>query len=344
MSNTRKYNIFIFLSTFIRNILEVYSIVYLYKKGFNYRSILSFYILLYILGIFISSITIYLSSIIKTKYILIFSILMSIISYYLLYKINNYYLLVPLLSLSMFTYHPIRHLYGIKNLNNRIDIGNNLIFMYLALLLSNIIVIKKINILYVILLSILSIIPLFFIDDKKEKFKLIEIKKDKIIYFILDQGRVLFLLFEPLYLYIYISSKISYIGLFNIILTIASIIYIYLIGKYLNLIRNFKYINIIFVIILLLKLNINNKHILLIIAFLEGLLSKTSELYSTRVMYQNKTNIYGYIFLSEIVFLLTRIIILIIMYFINNLIVMLYVLILIIFSISIKKNTSYLVS
>ena len=49
MSNTKKYNIFIFLSTFIRNILEVYSIVYLYKKGLGYRNILSFYILLYIL-------------------------------------------------------------------------------------------------------------------------------------------------------------------------------------------------------------------------------------------------------------------------------------------------------
>lgn len=344
MTNTRKYNIFIFLSTFIRNILEVYSIVYLYKKGFNYRSILSFYILLYILGIFISSITIYLSSIIKIKYILLFSILMSIISYYLLYKIDNYYLLVPLLSLSMFTYHPIRHIYGIKNLNNRMEIGNNLIFMYLALLLSNIIVIKKIKIIYIIILSILSIIPLFFIKDKKEKFKVKKIKKDKIIFFILDQGRVLFLLFEPLYLYIYISSKISYIGYFNIILTIASIIYIYLIGKYLNLIRNFKCINIIFVIVLLLKLNIIDKNILLIIAFLEGLLSKTSELYSTRILYQNKDNIYGYIFLSEIIFLLTRIIILIIMYFINNLVIMLYILIFMIFLISIKKNTSYLVS
>ncbi len=344
MSNIRKYNIFIFFSTFIRNILEIYSIVYLYQKGFNYQSILLFYILLYILGIFISSITIYLSSIIKVKYILIFSILMSIISYYLLYKINNYYLLIPLLSLSMFTYHPIRHLYGIKNLNNRIDIGNNLIFMYLALFLSNIIVIKKINILYVILLSILSIIPLFFIEDKKEKFKINKIKKDKIIYFILDQGRVLFLLFEPLYLYIYISSKISYIGLFNIILTLASIIYIYLIGKYLNLIKCFKYLNIIFVIILLLKLNINDKNILLIIAFLEGLLSKTSELYSTRILYRNKDNTYGYVFISEIIFLLTRIIILIIMYYINNLIIMLYILIFMIFLISTKKNTSYLVS
>lgn len=344
MSNTRKYNIFIFFSTFIRNILEIYSIIYLYKKGFNYRSILSFYILLYILGIFISSLTIYLSSIIKIKYLLMFSILMSIISYYLLYKIENYYLLIPLLGLSMFTYHPIRHILGINNLNNRIEIGNNLIFMYLALLLSNIIVIKKLNLFYVIILSILSIIPLFFIEDKKEQFKLEYIKKDKIIYFILDQGRVLFLLFEPLYLYIYISSKISYIGLFNIILTLSSIIYIYLIGKYLNLFKSFKYINIIFVIILLLKLNIKDKTILLIIAFLEGLLYKTSELYGTRILYQNENNTYGYIFLSEIIFLLTRIIILIIMYLINNLIAMLYILIFIIFLISLKKDTSYLVS
>ncbi len=344
MSNTRKYNIFIFLSTFVRNILEVYSIVYLYKKGFNYRNILSFYILLYILGIFISSATIYLSSIIKIKYLLIFSIMMSIISYYLLYKINNYYLLIPLLSLSMFTYHPIRHIYGINNLNNRIDISNNLIFMYLALLISNIIVIKKLNIVYIIILSTLSIVPLLSIHNKGEEFKIEYIKKDKIIYFILDQGRVLFLLLEPLYLYLYISNHISYIGVFNIILTIASIIYIYLLGKYFNLFKHFKYLNIVFVLVLLLKLNIKDKNILLIIAFLEGLLSKTSELYSTRILYQNKNNTYGYVFITEIIFLLTRIIFLIIMYIINDIVISLYILIFIIMLISIKKDTSYLVS
>lgn len=344
MSNTRKYNIFIFFSTLIRNILEVYSIVYLFKGGLNFQSILIFYISLYTLGLFISSITIYLSSIIKIKYLLVFSIVISIITYYLLYKIDNYYLLIPFLGLSMFTYHPIRHLYGINNLNNRFDIGNNLIFMYLATLLSNFIVIKKIKIIYVMILAALSIIPLFFIEIKKEQFKIVKINKEKIFYFILDQGRVLFVLFEPLYLYIYVSSKITYIGLFNIILIVASIIYVYIIGKYLNLFKTFKYLNLLFVIILIMKLNLHNTSILLVISFLEGLSMKSSELYSTRILYQNKSNSYGYIFISELIFLITRIIILLLMYVFNNLIIMLYFLIFMILLISIKKDTSHLVS
>ena len=48
------YNIFIFLSTFIRNILEVYSCIYLYQKGLSFREILLFYILVYLIGIILN--------------------------------------------------------------------------------------------------------------------------------------------------------------------------------------------------------------------------------------------------------------------------------------------------
>lgn len=115
----RLYNIFTFLSTFIRNILEVYSCIYLYQKGLSFREILLFYILVYLIGIILNIMIYFISRKVSINYLLIISIIFSIITYYLFHKSNNYLLLGILLSVSMFTYHPIRHIYGRSASNTR---------------------------------------------------------------------------------------------------------------------------------------------------------------------------------------------------------------------------------
>lgn len=333
------YNIFIFLSTFIRNILEIYSCIYLYQKGLSFREILLFYILVYLIGIILNIMIYFISRKVSINYLLIISIIFSIITYYLFHKSNNYLLLGILLSVSMFTYHPVRHIYGVYSLNNKVDIGNNLIFMYIAIILSNYFVMKRINILVIILLSFLSIIPLFFINKKMYNSQMSLIKKDKVIFFVKDQGRVLFMLFEPLFLYLYINNSIRYVGLFNVIVSIASIIYMIFIIRYVNVDKYFKFINIFLVFVLILKLNINNKVFLYVIAFFEGLCFKTSELYSTNILYNTVDEPIGYIVMSQIIFLVARIVLLIISYFIGDIKIMLYMFVFIIFLISLKKDT-----
>ena len=73
MSNIKRYNIFILLSTLARNIVEVFSSVLLYKMGYSLKEILLFYSLVYLTGAITSTIVIYLTKIIKPKYILIVS-------------------------------------------------------------------------------------------------------------------------------------------------------------------------------------------------------------------------------------------------------------------------------
>lgn len=305
MKNIKTYNIYLFISTFTRNIIDIYSVVYLYQKGFDINSICLAYIIIYLLGIIITYLSLKIGNIIGYKYILILSSIVTSVSFYILKLSNNLFLIALFLSLSIHTYHPIKHYYGIKLLRKKESIGLTLILIYISTFISSYFVIKNINNIYLLIISIIGIIPSMFIKkDKKEKIIYTGINNNKLNFFILDQTRILFLLFEPLYLFI-ISNKLSFVGTFNIVITISSVIYLYFISKKINLEKKYKYINIFFVIILLLKINIKNKILLLIIALFEGIGIKTNELISTYTLYNNDLSL-GYLLLSEIIFLLTK--------------------------------------
>ena len=343
MKNIKFYNIFIFISTLTRNIIDIYSVVYLYQKGILIKEIILIYAFVYLFGAIISTFGIKLGNKIGYKYPLIISSIASSVAFYLIYSTKNIYLISIFLSLSIFTYHPIRHYYGITLLKDKKNIGTTLIFIIIAQIVSSYFAIKKIKIIYLIIISIISIIPMLFI--KKEKSKKITIPQKipsiKLRFFILDQFKIIFLLLEPLYLYL-VSKKLSYVGIFNIVTIISSIICLYVLSRLVNLKKYYKYINIIFVIVLILKLNIDNKTFLLIIAFLEGLGIKTNELVSTVNLYDNQDNNEGYVIISEIIFCITRSIILIILYLFNiNLKISMYILLIGIFFLSFQyKNTS----
>lgn len=343
MTNIKFYNIYMFISTLTRNIIDIYSVVILYQKGFSINNIIGIYAITYFIGSYISTLSIKIGSNIGFKYILIFSSIITSISFYIMNKIYDPYIIAIFLSLSIFTYHPIKHYYGINILKEKKEIGNMIILTYIATILSSYIAIKNVKIIYLVIISFISIIPTLFIKkEKKEKITYpMFISKSTLNFFILDQFKIIFLLLQPLYLYI-ISNNISYVGIFNIIIAISSIIYIYSYANKKNIEKQYKLINIFFTIILLLKLNINNKIILLIIALLEGIGIKTNELISTMNLYQNKKSKTGYLIISEIIFCLVRGLILSVIYILKiDLKINLYLLLIGIFFLSFqyKKDT-----
>lgn len=318
MKSIKFYNMYIFLETFTRNIVDIYSVVFLYQKGFTIRDIIGIYSIVYFLGIFVSKYSIIIGNKIGYKYILFVSSILTIITFIIINQLYNPYLISLFLSLTIFTYHPIRHFYGISLLKYRKEIGNILIYTYLSSFLSSYFVIKNINIYYLIIITIISIVPSLLIKNNSENKIIIpthlSIKKTR--FYIYDQTRILFLLLEPLYLYL--ISDISYVGMFNIILTISSVVYLYLISNKLNLRKYYKIINIFFFLVLFLKLNIKNKGLLLVVAFLEGIGIKTNELVSNINLYDVETyNIEGYIIYSEMIFCLVRTIILSLIFITN---------------------------
>lgn len=339
----KNYNIFLFLSTISRNLMEVLNIALLYKLNYSLKQIILFYIIFYFTGIIVNLLVVYLSNYLKIKYILIISSILLCISYYYLNIMNNNLNSLIIFSIlsafSSFSYHIIRHFYALNCKSNKDEeIGNYLIFIVLGVSLAtyiNTYILERysilINIIIVLILGILSIIPLSKISITTEKEKLTNVKLNirQKLFFYLEQSKVLFLLFEPLYLIIHIKDKLTYIGLFNAVLSMSSIISIYLVVRKINNYKYFKYINIIFVLILITKLNITNSNILLLIAFMEGILTKLYEIVSTKNLYQinNLTNIKSYLLKVEIIFLSSRVILLLIFYLTNiNIKTLLYIL------------------
>ena len=342
MKTIKNYNIYIFISTFTRNIIDIYSIIYLYQKGLSIKEIISIYALTYFIGYFISMMSITIGNRIGYKYILIISSIITSITFYIIHKSNSIYLISLFLSLSMFTYHPIRHYYGIKLLKQKKQIGTTLIFIYLSSMLSSYLAINNIKIIYLVIISIIGIIPALFIEkEKPHKITKKTIPYQKLKFFFFDQFKIVFILLEPLYLYL-IANNISYVGVFNIFLTFSSIICIYLLSNKINISKNYKYINVLFTLILIIKLNTYNKNLLLIIAILEGIGIKTNELVSTMNLYNVKKIDEGYIIMSEKIFCVIRSFILSLIYFLPfSLKTNLYILIIGIFILSFqyKKDT-----
>ena len=254
MKNLKYYNLYMFVSTLTRNIIDIYSVVLLYKNGFTINDIIGIYAITYFIGSYISTLSIKIGNHIGFKYILIFSSIITSISFYAINRLNDPYIIAILLSLSIFTYHPIKHYYGITLLKEKKEIGNIIILTYLASIISSYFAIKEIKIIYLVIISLISIIPSLFI--KKEKKQVItypkSIPRNSLNFFILDQFKIIFLLLQPLYLYL-ISNTISYVGIFNIIITISSILFIYLIANKKDIERHYKLINILFTMVLLLK-------------------------------------------------------------------------------------------
>lgn len=355
MSNIKKYNIFIMLSTIARNIVEVFSSVLLYKMGYTLKEILLFFTILYFIGGIISVIVIYFTKYINAKYILILSSIIFSISFYYMSimdkTINNLIIFSIIYGVGCYSYHSLRHYFAIKSIDKdkKKNIGSILIFSNIGLIIAPLLVgyiTKKLSLIVlaiiVIILSILAIIPLFRLDIKESNIpiKYQKIEKNKLLFFILEQAKVINLSLQPLYLYLFINNKIEYVGIFNAIMGVSACIFIYLFVRKIDDNKYFKYLNMLFCLILLLKLNITNKYLILLVGFFEGLGIKMFEIVSAENIYNinRDTNIKGYLILVEVIFCLTRSLLCLIGYFINDIRIILYLSIVLIFIISFIKR------
>lgn len=355
MTNIKKYNIFILLSTIARNIVEVFSSVLLYKMGYSLKEILLFFSILYFVGAITSTLVIYLTRVINAKYILIFSSFVFSGSFYFMSimekSMSNLIIFSIIYGIGSYSYHSLRHYFAIKSMDKdkKKDIGSILIFSNMGLIIAPILVsyvTKKLSIvilaIIVIVLSILAIIPLFKLDikDDNTEIKFERISKNKILFFVLEQAKVINLSLQPLYLYLFINNKIEYVGIFNAIMGISACIFIYFFVRKIDDNKYFKYLNILFCLLLLLKLNIKSKYLILIIGFFEGLGIKMFDVVSAENIYNidKNTNVKGYLIIVEIIFCLVRSIFCLIGYFINDIKIILYLSIILIFIVGFVKR------
>ena len=311
MKNNRTYHLFLLLSTFTRGLVETFSLVLLYNKGFEMREILVFLLIMYLLGILIN----YFSLKFNYKVMLIISSIFFGTSYlYLSGNDISIFLLAIFLSLSNYSYHSIRHYLGLVMLKKR-DARLLVNIMNIGMILSSIfgvLIISKLPLIIVsiilIVLIALSLLPIFKlkINPPKGDRKVI-ISKRKIIFNILDQFKVIFMELQPLFLYLYVNDSIVYVGIFNIVISIASLIVVYFISSKLDRGNYFRYITLLLGVVLFLKINVKSSMVLLIIAFFEGIFVKLYDGYSLSYLYDIKDiDIKKYLIMEETIFFISK--------------------------------------
>lgn len=330
MKNIKTYNIFLFLSTLTRNLVNVFSLVILYKKGYTINNLLFFLFIMYLSGILIN----YFSLKIYYKVVLIISSIIYGLSFIYLTFINksiiSLSILAILLAIGNYSYHTIRHFLALTMFKKvRLNTSKFILINYLSIISASILGMLLINKLSLIItsiiifiLSFISIIPILkqprINIDNSNFNKKISIPKNKIIFNILEQFKVIFMELQPLFLFIYIDNSIYYVGIFNIITNIASLLVIYFISKKINF-KYFKYYTLILGLILILKINIKSGILLLFIAFLEGIFVKIYESTSLSNLYDYQDNYASkYLLVEELIFFISKTII-ILLYLLFNL-------------------------
>lgn len=353
MNKARVYNIFLFLSTFTRSLVEVFSLVLLYQKGYTINDIFFFLTIMYLTGIIVSKLALSISS----KLVLIISSIIYGLSYIYLFYVNksiiSLSILATLLGLGTYSYHIIRHYLALELLDDKKRRPNKIILItYLGTIFSSLIGMllidklpRHITCIIIFIMSFISIFPVLKLPQERlissKNTYQVHIPTSKLIFSILEQAKVIFLELQPLFLYVYINKSIYYVGIFNIITNIASLIVVYILSTKLKK-DNFKYYTIILGLILILKLNIKSGLVLLLIALLEGIFIKIYETFSLDNLYSHdNTPIIPYLYTEELIFFTTKTIIMFIFCFFNlNLYIIMYfnIVILVLSGFFIKKE------
>ena len=341
MSDLKKYNIFIFITSFAKLLVEIFIPLILYNMSFTIKEIILFLILKYSFCLLFIPVGYFIGKKYSVSTLMILSSIIFSITYIYLSQINKNLTSLIILSILYSSYLMFywlgRHTYGLsiiedKKTTDNVSLYN--IFTILGGLFSPFIgsyIIEKTSTLtlstIVLVLMIISIIPL----TKIKKIKLnpnTQIKhiiksfpKTNYIFNTLDQLRYILYTVLPLWIYINIKSKYSYIGILNIITGLGSIIYIYLLSKKMD--KNKKdYLSLsllIMGIIYLLKITITSNLAYLIITLFEGITKSSLDTITLRntYVYQKNYCITSYIIFTEIINNIARTLFLIIFYIFN---------------------------
>ena len=99
INNHVKFNIFSFISTFARSLIEIYISLYLYKNGFSINLILLFYLLENLFAMFLSYIFVKIGEKYKYSIVMYIGIISFIILQIVLNNLINSYIYIIILSL-----------------------------------------------------------------------------------------------------------------------------------------------------------------------------------------------------------------------------------------------------
>ena len=339
------FKLYVFLSTFARNLVEVFVPIILYKNGFSFKQV----ILYFLLTNFFCLLWDYSCVLLSKKYSNKILSLISMISFFLLQfilssiKINTFYLILVALLYSLYrqTYWISRRFYSFKILRGGeiskkysiISIINQIgvvVSVYIGSLILDYINVSVLTIVSVIIF-IISVIILFLLrfdheknDEKIHFFKTLKtIPKQDLCHFgfyeLLNIIKFLF----ALYIFIYIKNNYQTIGIISIVINISIMMFSYFYAKYIDKNidknRNLLQVSILLVVLtFILKANVTN-YLIIIVSFIEGMTFKMYEISFNSRLYvlSKKYEYYNFNMVYEIVLNFFRTIVMFILFMSN---------------------------
>lgn len=340
MSNLKKFNIFVFITSFAKGLIEVFIPLILYDKGFTIKDILLFLIIKHALCTLLSFPTKFYKDASCSFLMVTSSIFFSITYIYLNFLKDSIFSLITLAILSSLYasfYWTVRHVYALRIIDDKKATDNTSsyqIFTLVGLLLSTFIgaeiiehfgyLVLSIIVLIIMNLSILPLLKMKTYDTKTpETMKEIATSYPlkNFIFTFIDQFRSIAIYLFPLYVYLYIKRKFTYLGVVNIICGISSIIYIYYLAKKMDKNKKdyLKLSSILLAITFLIKLNVKGSIIFLIVVFFEGIFKSSLDTIVQRntYAYGKNYNSISYIGFSETIINLSKVLILLVFYLTN---------------------------
>lgn len=305
--NRKKFELFVFLSTFSRSLIEVFIPIILYKFGYTLKEVIFYFMMSHIFSFILAFPFIWISKKYNNKILTFIGIIAFVILQILLNNITSsiYYLLLIGFLFAVYRrgYWISRRYYNMKVIKKEkvastfsiISIINHLgvlISSYVGSILLDFMDINTVTCISIVLFLI-SLIPLFKMEFKhienESKINIIKTLKEVSFknmylfgtYELINVVKFLF----TLYLFIYVKDTYSTVGLFNLITNISVLVFTYSYGKKIDGKKNFLKASIILTVLTYI-LKANTTYIMLVIAsFLEGLFIRMYEISISKEFY-----------------------------------------------------------
>ena len=303
-----EFNIFSFLSTFARSLIEIFISLYLFKNGISFHNIILFYFFVNMFAVPLSYFFVKLGEKTKYIYIMIIGLIAFVIVQLLLRNVinSNYYLILLAFVYSVYRrgYWVARRLYITEIMPTNKTSGLFSIVLVLSQLASIVagcvgsIILNNVGIVTLTIISstllFLSVIPLLGIKhnnvskDIKLKESIKKYNKNNYLVFSFYELNNLLTFIFPIYIALHVENSYFLAGNLNAISNIAIILFIMIYGKVLD--KNKNYIATSTILVLLcaiLKFNIKSYYILAIY-FVEGIVTKMQSQSVNKIYFENR--------------------------------------------------------
>ena len=307
IANQTKFNIFNFLSTFSRSLIEIFIALYLFNNGFSIRAIVIFYLLENFFAIFLAYIFVIIGE--KLHYIIpmLFGIGSFIYLQFLLRDFSNSYAYIIFIAFIYSIYRRgywVSRRFYITNIMPKKKSSGSFSIMVVVSQLGSIMAgylgslfLDNLSIIYLTIISsvllVISLIPLLFIkyDNVSKKITLLskmkEYQKPNYLAFSLYELTNLLDFLFPIYIAMYIKNTYMMAGNVNAISNVAVILFVLLYGRLIKNKNFFVLSGILLLFVSISKLFVANFFILGIY-FIDGIVKKMQNQSVNKIYFENQ--------------------------------------------------------